>query len=500
MGRFRAGLVLAVLLTLGWLGWEARASSPAMQTAGNESAINCTLHVSPDGSDAQPGSEQQPFRTIQYAADLVKGGDVICVHAGSYDERVQVKSSGTEGSKIVFWAEGAIDTRGFTILADYIRVEGFEVTNTPDHWRDGNGIYLQGRGVEIIGNAIHHTRIDGIACADREPFCSEAVIQGNTVSYADGSGINIFGSNNLVEGNDISHSVDALGGDADGIRFFGEGHIIRNNFIHDITNAEAPEAHTDCFQTFDNSKPPTSNVLIEGNICQNVDHQCMMASAETQRQSSKITFRDNICDNNGWQAVYILQIPYATIVNNTFTDQLRGSRAIVLGDGAHDAIVMNNIFFGSYSAYEVDDSSRVGFSADYNLKYPASGSQWNESHGLWGQDPQFVDPYNRDFHLQATSPAVDTGAVLPDVTTDLDGKPRPQGAGYDIGAYEYINHEILGDLNLDGIVDEADVRLCARVVLGLEEDAEVVRRADLNLDRKVDALDVQKMIHLIGGI
>jgi hypothetical protein len=35
------------------------------------------------------------------------------------------------------------------------------------------------------------------------------------------------------------------------------------------------------------------------------------------------------------------------------------------------------------------------------------------------------------------SPAIDVGQTLVDVTTDLEGTPRPQGNAYDIGAYEY---------------------------------------------------------------
>src|SRR5205814_505817 len=52
-------------------------------------------------------------------------------------------------------------------------------------------------------------------------------------------------------------------------------------------------------------------------------------------------------------------------------------------------------------------------------------------------DPKFIDAPNTDFHLQATSPAIDAGATLPTVPTDYDGNPRPQGAVYDIGAYEF---------------------------------------------------------------
>ena len=60
--------------------------------------------------------------------------------------------------------------------------------------------------------------------------------------------------------------------------------------------------------------------------------------------------------------------------------------------------------------------------------------------GTFVADPQFVNAVGGDFHLKATSPAVNVG--IPSifglsVTPDLDGTARPQGAKPDIGAYEY---------------------------------------------------------------
>jgi predicted outer membrane repeat protein len=68
----------------------------------------------------------------------------------------------------------------------------------------------------------------------------------------------------------------------------------------------------------------------------------------------------------------------------------------------------------------------------------------NGGHSLIG-DPRFVDPADGDYHLRLSSPAIDHG-VDAGVTTDLDGHPRPIGAGFDIGAYEYqgaITHVFL---------------------------------------------------------
>jgi hypothetical protein len=48
----------------------------------------------------------------------------------------------------------------------------------------------------------------------------------------------------------------------------------------------------------------------------------------------------------------------------------------------------------------------------------------------------FVNPAGNDYHLKASSPAVDVGTLLAEVTQDLDGIPRPQGSAYDTGCFE----------------------------------------------------------------
>jgi hypothetical protein len=54
-----------------------------------------------------------------------------------------------------------------------------------------------------------------------------------------------------------------------------------------------------------------------------------------------------------------------------------------------------------------------------------------------GTDPLFVNAANApyDFHLQPSSPAIETGAFAAEVKTDFDGWRRQQGAALDVGAY-----------------------------------------------------------------
>lgn len=54
-------------------------------------------------------------------------------------------------------------------------------------------------------------------------------------------------------------------------------------------------------------------------------------------------------------------------------------------------------------------------------------------------DPKFVNISTPDLHLQTGSPMIDAGVAIPGLMRDQDGVPRPQGAGYDMGAYEYFS-------------------------------------------------------------
>ena len=48
-----------------------------------------------------------------------------------------------------------------------------------------------------------------------------------------------------------------------------------------------------------------------------------------------------------------------------------------------------------------------------------------------------MDPGNADFHLQRTSPAIDTGSDDEAPDSDFEDNPRPKDVGYDIGAFEF---------------------------------------------------------------
>ncbi|CAG0931818.1 putative outer membrane protein PmpB [Thermoflexales bacterium] len=112
--------------------------------------------------------------------------------------------------------------------------------------------------------------------------------------------------------------------------------------------------------------------------------------------------------------------------------------AVLLTSGT--ANITNTII----ASYTVGISQTGGIlTADYDLFFTATPTQTSGGTLNWGAhnlnaNPRFVNPATSDYHLSPGSPAADAGTNV-GVTTDLDGVTRPQGSGYDIGAYESLS-------------------------------------------------------------
>ena len=81
--------------TLAALTGVAALSAAPAQAAGSE------LHVSTRGSDSAAGTAAAPLRTVQTAIDRAMPGTTIKVHAGTYSEVLDIKTSGTAAAPIV---------------------------------------------------------------------------------------------------------------------------------------------------------------------------------------------------------------------------------------------------------------------------------------------------------------------------------------------------------------------------------------------------------------
>lgn len=433
--------------------------SPATTTSGP------VYYVSTTGNDANAGSVSAPWLTIQKAANTVAAGATVNVSAGTYNERIKVTRSGASGSPITFQGQGSVLTHGFEITANYIRVIGFDISTTTGGFPQGMGVYIFGAHNDILNNYIHNTCKEGIwAFGDSTRSSSTTsfnTIQGNTIFRAQMTGIMVEGQNNLVESNDISHTLQTppgcgTSGDADGIRYFGVGHTIRKNHVHDILLSESPTAHVDATQTWG----PAQNMVFEQNVFdipndiipgQTVGLGFTMESIDGPVDG--LIIRNNVFINHctGYavdtQTSTNTPLSNLTIVNNTIVrvDGLcggGGGMGIWITSKVQNAIVKNNAFYDY--GYGGDSYIRVtggtGLDIGYNSVYLSNGSTPGGApypNDVWNIDPKFVNVAAGDVHLQSTSPLIDKALTLSTVTNDLDGFIRPYGPQPDIGACEY---------------------------------------------------------------
>jgi len=148
------------------------------------------------------------------------------------------------------------------------------------------------------------------------------------------------------------------------------------------------------------------------------------------------------------------------VVNNTVVN----TEYPIYVNGVYDFYSINNIW------YELTDQTNYhmriqNVSHSYEVKndlfYDATAVKlYRSSYGTncyaggASTDPKFMDLGGHNFKLKRDSPAIDKGRTAPiydtfyslygiSIKKDRSGEPRPQGSGWDIGAYEYSNQSSL---------------------------------------------------------
>jgi hypothetical protein len=343
------------------------------------------------GSDSNPGTQAQPFKTIQKAADMVNPGDTVIVQDGVYTDSpsscganpiVCLNRGGAPGSLVTFKAEhkwGAkLDATkshdiGFRFNADYIHIEGFEITGTVERGFGGSSgieLYNGGVGAEIVGNHIHDT---GKQC-----------LLTSNPNYYNGQ-------------NGIYSSVDNV--------------LFDGNVIHDVGRYA----------------PGENGCQPDNPYWQNHDHGLYQGGGNNN------LIRNNIFYNNkrGWDIQGSGDGDF--VLNNTFAFANPDRAGAIVDNGLSNWTVENNIFYQKVAWY----GQPTGGVTKRNLTTESSlfgdGTTTDPSNIL-NMDPKFQNALGFDFHLMPTSPAIGKGLFLPQVKLDAAGKTRHNPPS--IGAFE----------------------------------------------------------------
>lgn len=398
-----------------------------------------TYYVASGGNDANPGSQALPFATIQKGSNVAVAGDTVIIQPGTY-AGAKFAISGTNLQPITFHVEpgaivtspGPLNTNHDNLWirdASYIVLEGFESHSAP---RSGIAVQAEpdaeAHGIVVRNNNCHDNGRWGIFTA----YAEGILIQNNLTSYSGiehGIYVSNSSDNPVITGN-ISHHNNASGIQINADPALPGDGIISNAVMD-------------------------SNVIYENGTAGG--SAINLASVVSSRISNNLLYDNHAGGIAGWDDGF--DPAFGThdnaFLNNTIVQASNGRFAVSLLNGSKNNEIKNNILIhpGTRGSINVDSSSEPGLDSDFNVV--VNVFSFNDGNtfvnlAVWqsrGHDANsiisssaalFVNATAHDYHLSTTSPAIDAGTTVTDVTVDLDGVPRPQNAIYDIGSYELL--------------------------------------------------------------
>ena len=402
-----------------------------MSASATAAFAGTTYYVAPFGDNKNPGTAAEPFRTIQQAANIVEPGDTVIVKDGIYTGGrvlVEIRRGGTPEQWVTFKAEhkwkavldGQHNTTAYTWNfgpdASYVRIENFEVRNAVNgFWNNSH----QAHHIYIYGNHLHHL---GRLCTDTTNGQGLAVFQGTDTSY---------------------HTYD--------------GNVIHDNGRYG--NGEyGCQNKTHYWQNHDHGLYLCgSHTTITNNIFYNLKHGYSISSGVWSSVRGDKIINNVFAYPNPYRQGFILVHAFAegnfdTVIANNIFYQPNGYAIGKYGQllcPVVDMVVQNNLVYRGQligSRFEYIDLLLKYFIHGKNPVYKGKLIETQSGYidlqihnNIKGQAPLFSDPARYDFHVQEHSPAIDAGLAHHAPTHDIEGNARPQGAGYDIGVYEYID-------------------------------------------------------------
>lgn len=421
-----------------------------------------TYYVSPNGLDSNPGTIDAPWQTIQHAADSMVAGDSVFVRSGTYHEQIKPANSGDATAGYITFSAYPNETpvidgtdvdsgnNGIVIQTSFVKISGFEFRNWPD-----NGICCWNAGYIEVSDCKIHDSGSGVSFYDgSHDFNVSRVEVYRTNGGFDASPAEGANCYNGVINDVFVHNALDINQAPDGIAL---GHGGEHNFVFNRCEVSG------FFDGFDIS---ANDVQI--NSCSSHDND----NTGYKIWDDNVTLTNCLGYHNQGNN---LQLPYhdipgtVTLRNCDFVDAQ--TQNVWVQNETHGLRVYNCIFAcsnnvgldfeslgagtyqGDYNIFHNINPDRAVVVRDVELEFSldmVADGNWThysgqDQHSIVCNDATqlFVDLANWNLHLKLGSPAIDAGTATNAPQVDRDGFPRPQGSGYDIGAYEWGQSSIL---------------------------------------------------------
>lgn len=411
--KYKGNLIMKSLLLTLIIGFSIPASVGAT-----------TWYVAKTGSDSNSCTQAQNSSTprLTIAAGLncigiaagAGAGHIVQIAAGTYVESLQNNlPSGTSWSA------------PFTLQAktgDIVTIQASAAQY--NFWIYGTkSMYLIVQGFVFDGSNLSNSQIVFGSCCDGPS--SIRFIGNEIVNTARESAIQIgqfsgdiqFLNNKIHDGPFLTAANNA--GYAHALYLTGNNSLIEGNQFYNLPNYAVHQ--------YSQHTPAPSNNIIRNNLIYNFSKQTCCGAGVLLASGSGSQAYNNIIYNG---AVGMDIGPSAYAYNNTIYNM--SYVGIDVADNAGGA-VRNNII------HTVADTPIWGFGgANSNNLCDRANNSSGVPCNVVG-DARFVNMAGGNFHLQSTSPAINAGTTISQVSNDFDGVNRPQGIAYAIGAFEYMS-------------------------------------------------------------
>ncbi len=440
----------------------------------------------PFANDANQGTRNAPWRTLQGAADRALAGDTVYVHSGVYAE-VVFHLSGQAASPVRFFgvSKDSVIIQGgmeFSKGAAYLELANFTIQNFTvwGVFLRGNNHHIHLKNLTITGGeaGIHltygyqaqdplegpvsdilvenclirnckYTAIDGTPGPCDRLIFRHLEISGAGAGLGDSWGADGIaierGRDILVEDcyihDNLGDGIDLNSRDFDGRV---QGIVVRRNRV--IKN------HRTGIKLWAGGRIENNVLWGQGNS------PIFIGAFPGDYALIHNTIAYNMWDPNYSVRNYAFVAAYPNddtvvsasidlrMVNNIFafnsSEEMGGSTGIYLGRGVNLIQESHNLYWSREDG-EIQAEFLQG--ETWFSRNQISDGSWNMAIGLVTGDitanPLFASSWPAaDLQLLLNSPAIDSGHPSDSILVDILGHARPSGKGFDVGAYEHVSN------------------------------------------------------------